>query len=293
MTETTQSTPQTQVSQETSVMEVNQAVPQSIPANPNDVSHLGFKAQETIMSEATSNPNTSEMSKSAYERLAQANTPEEKQKILDEEMRSKSMTDPKKLGSLKDLINQKKNEAYADIDATLTQIREAKNPSAPVEPEAVIEAEPPAPEEGEFDIVDETYEQIVLELEGLREYKAEKELQDRAKDNYQLQLENKLTEVQAELLDYKSSAVVLKDDTENSFLQAKRAYDNDKNDSSKYYMLYTIDKILQPLGITIRDDIDSIAAPKNFTGQPSMQPQKFEVPNRDQVSISKLGMRRN
>jgi len=290
MTES-QPTPESQVSQEVStVMEVTQASPESIAVNPNDASHLGFIPQETVMSEAQSNPNTSEMSKSTYERLAQANTPEEKQKILDEEMKSKSMTDPKKLGSLQDLINQKKTEAYADIDATLNQMKEAKNPAAPVEPE-VVEVEPPAPEEGEFDINDETYEQVVLELEGLREFKAETELQNRVKENYQLQLENKLTEVQAELLDYKSSAVVLKDDVENTFLQSKRAYDNDKSDSSKYYMLYTIDKILQPLGITIKQDIDAIAAPKNFNGQPSMQAQRFDTPNRQEVSSSRLAFR--
>lgn len=254
------------------------------PAAISEIAKLWIVTQETVIDESRSNPNVSELDKSTYERLSQANTDAEKQAILDESIKAKP--EDVKLIWLKELLTAQKDKAYAEIDATIAEMNKSVTPEPTIVEEPKTEE---APIEEEFDLVDED---IIAEYEALKEYKAENEMQNRVKDKYIAQLEEKFWAQQEELLNFKASSVVLKDDVEQSIIQAKRAYDADKNDSTKYYFLYTMNKMLEAHGITIKNDIDALSNTKRNITTPSVVPNGLWDKSKTDPALSKLLIRR-
>jgi hypothetical protein len=80
---------------------------------------------------------------------------------------------------------------------------------APKTEEPVKVEEPTKEDEEDYELVDED---IIAEYEALKEYRAENEIQNRAKDKYISQMEDKISTLQEENLNFKASSVILKDE---------------------------------------------------------------------------------
>lgn len=256
-------------------------------ADVSSIANLWFAPQETVVDESKSSPNAADLDRWVYEKLAWANSEEEKQSILDEAIKSKP--DDVKLITLKDLLNWQKEKNLSDIDKALAEMNPPATEQPPVDDPAKVE-EPTKEDEDDYEIVDDD---IIAEYEALKEYKAENEIQNRAKDKYISQMEDKISTLQEENLNFKASSVILKDEWEQSFIQAKRAYDNEKNDSTKYYLLYTMNRLLEQHGITIKWDIDALNNSKrNTVSTPNVVPNWLGDKSKTNSDLSKYLIRR-
>lgn len=257
-------------------------------ADVSSIANLWFAPQETVMDESKSSPNATDLDRGVYEKLAWANTETEKQNIIDEAIKNKP--EDVKLINIKDLLNWQKEKNLSDIDKALAEMNPPVVEEAPKTEEPVKVEEPTKEDEEDYELVDED---IIAEYEALKEYRAENEIQNRAKDKYISQMEDKISTLQEENLNFKASSVILKDEWEQSFIQAKRAYDNEKNDSTKYYLLYTMNRLLEQHGITIKWDIDALNNSKrNTVSTPNVVPNWLGDKSKTNSDLSKYLIRR-
>lgn len=250
--------------------------------NVNDVARFAVSEQPVEPVVIPSQVTASSVDQSVYEKLASANTEEEKLAILEQNKKPEAQS----IGSFKEALMASKTKALADVDAAIAELQQATEEIK----EPVKEEPKEEPKEEEFEFTDEEYDEIVAEYEWLKQFKEEAIIRDRVKDNHITTLESKLSELQQEILNYKTWSVVLEDEAEQVFIQAKRAFTTEKNDSTKYYYLYSLNRILEPLGITIKQDIDQLYWARRWVNSPNVAPASWPIKPWIPSNLKRLGI---
>ena len=262
-----------------------------------NISAFLVDAKETV-------PNTSSRSseyatdevRSVYERLERAWSEEAKQAIIAEELH-KNPDKREVIWDYRKVVAAMYQEADKKVDAFLKEFPDKDQVPAEWVTDDTNTEEFTTDQKPEEFTADETYEYDEWEAEtlwaeyvSLKEYKAENELKERALLKHKEQLEEELIKANEELNKYKFNSITIEDKNEESFVSSYRDYKKEKNDSTKYYYLYSLNNLLEREWISIKWDIDTLYNRSWNINRPQVIKQNNPYTSKDAVANMKKFM---